>query len=260
MGFSAGLQFTQQVQETKSFSYKISKLAQALSEHGHGVLILVDELRADSAELRELVITYQELVGAGLNVAIVLAGLPGAVSGTLNDKVLTFLNRARKVNIPPLDSLDVEAFYAEAFAALSVEISSELLKKASEDADGSPYMMQLIGHAVARTASPDIPVSPEQYGSALASAVQDFENDVCGTTLASLSDKDRAFLFAMAHDDGPSKLSDISARMGVTPDYAQQYRRRLIDGGVIKAARFGYVEFAVPYLSDHLKRELESGC
>ena len=42
--------------------------------------------------------------------------------------------------------------------------------------------------------------------------------------------------------------------MGVTVDYAQKYRKRLIDGGVIESAGRGYVGFAVPYLRDYLCR------
>ena len=44
--------------------------------------------------------------------------------------------------------------------------------------------------------------------------------------------------------------------MSVTPDYAQKYRRRLIDAGVIEQARRGYVRFAVPYMADYLSSQL----
>lgn len=43
-------------------------------------------------------------------------------------------------------------------------------------------------------------------------------------------------------------------RHDVTVDYAQKYRKRLIDAGVIEAARRGFVAFAVPYLREHLRR------
>ena len=36
-------------------------------------------------------------------------------------------------------------------------------------------------------------------------------------------------------------------------DYAQKYRRRLIDAGVIESASRGYVRFAVPFLRDYLR-------
>lgn len=50
-------------------------------------------------------------------------------------------------------------------------------------------------------------------------------------------------------------MEGFSERMKVTPDYAQKYRKRLIDAGVIEAPRRGYVSFAVPYLADYLRRE-----
>ena len=93
------MQFTREVQETKSFQYKLTQLARKLTGQGRGVLVLVDELQANSPDVRQLVIAYQELVGEGLDVALVMAGLPGAVSATLNDHVLTFLNRATKVEL-----------------------------------------------------------------------------------------------------------------------------------------------------------------
>ena len=59
----------------------------------------------------------------------------------------------------------------------------------------------------------------------------------------------------MACDDGASAMAEIAARMGVTPDYAQKYRRRLIDAGVVEAAGRGRVTFAVPLLRERLRRE-----
>lgn len=52
-------------------------------------------------------------------------------------------------------------------------------------------------------------------------------------------------------------MADVAGRMGVTSDYAQQYRKRLIGAGVIEAPRRGEVSFAVPYLSDYLRKEGE---
>ena len=53
------------MQETKSFQFKLTQLARKLTEQGHGILILIDELQANSPEIRQLVTAYQELVGEG---------------------------------------------------------------------------------------------------------------------------------------------------------------------------------------------------
>ena len=113
--------------------------------------------------------------------------------------------------------------------------------------------MQLIGHYLVAYAE-DGTVTEESFGEALESARDEFENDVCATTLAALSAKDCAYLLSMAKIGGVCRTADVAARMGVSADYGQQYRRRLLDAGVIEAPRKGSVRFAIPYLEDYLRR------
>ena len=104
-------------------------------------------------------------------------------------------------------------------------------------------------------AEPDGAVTAETLADALRTSQEDFENDVCRTTLAALSEKDVKFLEALAVEGSESSIAAIADRMGVTPDYAQKYRKRLIDAGIIQVAGRGRVAMAVPYLSDHLQRQ-----
>ena len=217
-------------------------------------MILVDEVQASTPELKELVITYQELVGAGANVAIAMAGLPGAISEVLNDKVLTFLNRARKIDLEPLRITEIEAYYRQSFQALGIDISDEMLEKAAEETEGSPYMFQLIGyHITQKTAGGSL--GAKAFQSALSHAKKDFVNDICKTTCQPLSETDLRFLRAMLPDRNESKTADIAKRMEVSADYAQQYRRRLLDAGIIKTVRRGVVAFDIPYLAQYLREQ-----
>lgn len=255
LGFTAGLQVSRDAHETKSFSYKLTQLCKRITKQGSGVLILVDELQANTPEIRQLVIAYQELVGEQQNIALVMAGLPGAVSATLNDKVLTFLNRAKKTELEALRTSEVDAFFQKSFEQLGIQISDQLRRKAAEASAGSPYLLQLIGHSVVMYATDEGYVGEKELEPALTSAKHDFKNDVCKTTLAALSEKDIAFAQAISKDGQTSKMSTIAKRMGVTPDYAQKYRKRLIDAGIIEASGHGMVSFAVPYLADYLHEE-----
>ena len=255
LGFSAGLQFAQGENEQRSFSLQLTNLARELTRQNRGILILVDELQANSPEVRQLVIAYQELVGEGLNVALVMAGLPGAVSATLNDRVLTFLNRARKVELGSLALGDIDSFFLRAFEESGLRISDDLRIRAARATQGSPYLLQPIGHNIAPRTPDDGFVDADVVAGAIRAAQADFENDVCKTTLAALSGKDVEFLRAMACDEEVSRMRDIAARMDVTPDYAQKYRKRLMDAGVVEASSRGSVAFAVPYLADYLRKE-----
>lgn len=255
LGFSVGLQFTREVQETKTFQFKLTQLARRLTKEGHGMLILVDELQANSPEIRQLVIAYQELVGEGLDVALVMAGLPGAVSATLNDHVLTFLNRARKITLGPLPKRDVAAYFQRAFDGLSIQASADVCFAAAEATHGSPYMLQLIGHNVVLRMGEGGNLTPDILQAAASDSREDYEMDVCETAMAALSGVDERFLRAMAEDsDGESSVKDVAERMGVSYDYAQKYRRRLIDAGVIESPARGKLVFAVPFLADYLRK------
>ncbi len=87
----------------------------------------------------------------------------------------------------------------------------------------------------------------------LARRCEDYENDVCKTTLAALSARDVDFLHAMVEVGVPAKMAGVAKAMGESPDYAQKYRRRLMDSGIILSPERGKVSFAVPYLEEYLR-------
>ncbi|MBQ9058877.1 MAG: ATP-binding protein [Atopobiaceae bacterium] len=252
LGFSMGLQFTQEVQDAKSFQFKLTKLCRRLNDRGHGLAIFVDEVQASSDPLRQLAVAYQELVGEGANIALVMAGLPGAMSATLNDRVMTFLNRARKKTLPPLPIHDVETYLSTVFRKLGVILTEQQIYNLAQATEGSPYLLQLVGHNIVAATEDNGFIANDAIDVAIQRAQSDFVNDVCKTILVSLSDRDISFLKAMALDSAESKTSEIAERLGTTPDYAQKYRIRLIDSGVIESHRRGYVRFAVPYLAEYL--------
>ena len=57
----------------------------------------------------------------------------------------------------------------------------------------------------------------------------------------------------MAKDDGPSRIGDIVSRMGVTRDYANTYRVRLIESQLIESVGRGQLDFALPGLREYLR-------
>lgn len=75
-----------------------------------------------------------------------MAGLPHAVSSVLNDKVLTFLNRATKVELGLISTNLIRAYYEQAFKSVDIEISDDILDRAALASRGFPYLMQLIGY------------------------------------------------------------------------------------------------------------------
>ena len=256
LGFSAGLQFSREIQETKSFSYKLSRLTRALNNSGKGLLILIDEVQGSNAGLKELIIAYQELIGEGANIAMVLAGLPGAISATLNNHVLTFLNRAEKKTLEPLKASEIHAYFKQSFGQLGVKLTDYDLADLTEKTEGSPYLMQLIGHNITQYAGDDGHLDPAALKTAVDFAQESYMTDICTATLNNLSEKDIEFLQAMLTGKRAVKMSEIREKMGISPDYAQSYKRRLIDAGVVIQSRRGEVEFSLPLLAVYLEKML----
>ena len=244
------------VRRQKSFGLALSDICSELNKRGKPVLILVDEVQAANENLRQLVVAYQEMIGEGLDVSIVFAGLPAAISSMLNDHVLTFLNRAAKTVLPKLREGDIALYYSKTFSELGVQLTDELISRAAKNTHGSPYLMQLIGHYILVAAGED-GINEELFDAALERAKKDFIQDICQTTVAPLSEKDVEFLAAMAEDDETSNISDIICRLGWASSAVQTYKRRLIQAGIVEQKRRGTVCFAVPYLHEYL-REMEN--
>ena len=252
-GFSFGLTFTEATQNQYGFRSKITMLCDKLEQYGKGVLIMVDEAKTSDA-MRQLAITYQHLAGEDKNIAMAMAGLPQAVSTVLNDTVLTFLNRAKKVQLGAISGSEIHAYYMKAFTDTGIDFTNELLERAVKATKGFPYLMQLVGYYILRYIGGDKKLNEAVLDNAVNAAITDLGQNVFEPILKPLSDYDLRFLEVMALDGEKSKTAEISKRMKKNNSFIQPYRARLIDAGIIEAPKKGEVEFCVPYLSEYIKK------
>jgi hypothetical protein len=256
LGFSAGLTFTSQAEAQLSFLNKLIVLSEALEKHGRGLVFLIDEVQASTPAMRTLTTSYQHLVGEGRNVAVAMAGLPHAVSSVLNDDLLTFLNRARKVPLGPLPLGEISLHYATVLRDGGKSISPSVLEGAVEATRGYPYLLQLVGYYLVRYSAGSAKITQSMVSQAATSARRDLVDAIHEPVLRPLSRQDLEFLRQMARDEGSSRIADIQARMGASASTAQAYRRRLINAGVLAPGRRGELDFAVPYLAEYLRGDL----
>lgn len=251
LGFSFGLTFSEAAQRQYGFRSKMSLLCDKLAEKGKGALILIDEVRT-SAAMREVASAYQELIGDRKNIAIAMAGLPHAVSSVLNDSVLTFLNRATKVELGLISTNLIRAYFERAFKAIGIKASDEILDRAALSTRGFPYLMQLIGYYLIQYTPKGESVTDEIMNKSEKAAMKDMDDNVFKPIIAPLSDNDRIFLEAIARCGGTATTAKLQEQLGKHGPAIQPYRKRLIEAGVIEAPRRGELVFAVPYLADYL--------
>lgn len=232
---------------------RIEALLERLAEQGAGLLITVDEVRADVEEMVQLVSTYQLLVREGLSVALVMAGLPMEVTDLVEDRRVTFLRRARQRYLGPIEEREVRQAFARTVESAGKRIESDALDVAVAATDGFAYMMQLVGYFTWSESGEEEIIRRDHAERGVRLARGDFRRGVLDATYNEMSEKDRSFARAMLVDDQGSRLSDIAKRMGKSSGYASTYKRRLLKQGVIGERPGGLVDFDLPFMREYLE-------
>jgi len=231
-------------------------------ERGTGLLITVDELhRADRAGLRELVATLQHAFREERPVAFAGAGLPAAVADLLNDDVLTFLRRADRHHLGPVDAADVADALRTPLEAAGYTTTDAALNLAAAGTGGYPFLVQLVGYWVCEVVDADqqgVRIDEAAAIAGVQAARRRLGSLVHEPALRDLSEVDRTFLSKMTQDDGPSRMADIAERMEVNANYASQYRRRLIAADLIYPTSYGRVDYTLPHLREYLREHAAS--
>ncbi|AKK03430.1 ATP-binding protein [Corynebacterium epidermidicanis] len=231
----------------------------------HGILITVDEIgRATVEELAELMAVIQHLFRERANVAIAAAGLPEEVAALLDHPGITFLRRANRRILGAVRREDAERGLADPVTTAGAHWEDSALRAAVEATHGYPFLIQLIGYhawnAAGGVSDGDaVAIDGAAAGNAIERAAVELGNLVIEPTLARCTALERAFLEAMALDDGDSRLADLITRLEKSPDTVSQYRRRLLDRYIIVATGHGLVRFAIPGMREYLRRSSEHG-
>lgn len=89
-------------------------------------------------------------------IALMVAGLPSAVSDLLNDGVLTFLRRATKEVPADVPLEDVRDALRTTIITQGWTITADALQKAAQATGGFPFMIQLVGYHIWRQASGNV--------------------------------------------------------------------------------------------------------
>lgn len=225
-----------------------------LAKSGSGLLLTLDEVHHHQVdELRELASVVQHLVREEREIIFAGAGLPSAMRAVLNDDVLTFLRRADRHSLGRVSLDEVSIAIQEPIERAGRKISDTLARRAAEATSGYPFLIQLVGYHIWRQQPRHKQVSADDIDTGVIAARRRLGSLVHEPAIADLPGVARTFLLAMAHDDGPSNMSDIAARLNVDANYASQYRLRLIATELIEPVGHGRVDFTMPYLHDYLR-------
>ncbi|MEC4175142.1 ATP-binding protein [Adlercreutzia sp. R7] len=230
-----------------------------LSPQGIGVLFTVDEVDPTLDEMVHLAAVYQHFVREGRKVALLMAGLPHNISSLLNNKTVSFLRRSNRMVLDRIPDSEVSAALVRTAQAGNRSVDATALAAAAESIGGFPFMLQLVGYYAWDENPKSEVLGASDFARGAAIAQQEMTYRILDATFAELSPGDLRFVAAMLEDEGDSRIADLIERLGRSSSLVAQYRKRLIDAGVIGKRARGVVGFDLPYFRNYLQEKLDDG-
>ncbi|MDJ0376276.1 ATP-binding protein [Cryobacterium sp. PH31-L1] len=228
----------------------------AESKQPAGILITIDEVSSGKVRLRELsrfALEVSHAISEGANVMVVFAGIKVDLNALVEQEHTTFLRRSRELDFRRLTPRETRHVLSESIRIGGRSITEDALNLLVTFSQGYPYLVQLAGDYAWRGSGTAATIALADAQSAHGRAITAVERRVISRVYQDLSEKDQEFVKAMAVDEGRSRMADIIQRMGVSDQYVQVYKKRLIESGYVQADGRGHVVFSLPYLGDYIR-------
>jgi len=234
-----------------TFTTVFREVLSDMKSSGKSLLIAIDEVSA-TEELRELIATYQIMIREGYHVALIMTGLPRNISELQNDKTLTFLLRSARVDMQPIDMLEINLKYQETFMGAGISIDDDALARITKLTEGYAYAFQLMGYLLWETGAKII--DDATIDSILPEYKKLLYRSVYTKVYEEMSEMDREFVKAMAEfDERDVSVSAVADKMSKDVSYTSVYRRRLMDAQIIASPVRGKVRFALPLFGEYIR-------
>lgn len=182
-------------------------------------------------------------------------------SKTLEGSGFTFFQRCARRQTAALTPSDTRLALRKPLDDDGIQIPDNLLSRAATASGGHPYAIQSVGFHLWEKSHHTSLVTEPALLHAVAKMSADMASNIIGPTWGRLSHRKREFLAAMSYDNSTSRIADISSRMGVDRNSANEIRHRLIRDGLIFPTAHGTVRFsddAVRDLSTNNRHLLET--
>lgn len=234
--FGLGLEVSGEV-PVADIDVAVSKMIESLKKHGKRVLITVDEA-VNNKFVKEFVASFQILLRQDLPVYLLMTGLYDNINSLQNEKSLTFLYRAPKIELAPLNIGAITRNYMDNFS-----IEKDTAVKMAKLTRGYSFAFQVLGYFTWENGG--------DYNKAIGKFRQYLDEYVYDKVWSELSAGDRKILRAMAEAKS-EKIIDIRKVLNVDNNEFNPYRKRLINKGLINGEQRGEVTFTLPMFEDYI--------
>lgn len=233
-GFGVSIEGTVPITDAET---AIIKILEKIKKSGRRLLVTIDEM-TNSESMKVFAGAFQIFVRQESPVFLLGTGLYENIEELQNEKSLTFLYRAPKIQLRPLNNGAIINKYKTIF-----HISQESASQMAELTKGYPFAFQVLGY-LTWNHDGDYHAVLDEYKQYLSEFVYD-------KIWSELSAKDRMVAKAIA-DEKSGKIKDIRERLGMETNEFNPYRKRLIKKGIVSGEMRGYVYFTLPLFAQYV--------
>lgn len=221
----------------------IELMLSELQKKNKRLLISIDEV-TNSEYMRVFVSAFQLFIRREYPLFLLMTGLYENIHILQNEKSLTFLYRAPKMILEPLNYTAVRKQYMDIFQ-LTIEAAGEMAALTK----GYPFAFQVLGYLYWENREnktlEDILPEYDQY----------LEEYVYSKIWSEASPKDQEILAIMSQS-GQTKVKKIRESIGMTSGQFSIYRERLKNKGILDTRTYGEVSFALPRFAEFIQERL----
>lgn len=218
----------------------LSHMLEHINRCGKRLLITVDEA-VSSDNIKIFASSFQIFVRDNLPIYLLMTGLYENIYELQNDKSLTFLYRAPKINLEPLNYTAIRKNYMDIF-----NISAADADKMTLLTKGYPFAFQVLGYLYweyrNNKSIDDILPEYDQY-------LQEY---VYEKIWSELSSHDRDVLTVISSCDS-DRVKDIREKLGMNSQQFSVYRDRLKRKGVINTQEYGRISVSLPRFAEFVQ-------
>ena len=213
----------------------IRRMLESLGAHRKKVLVTIDEAICNQT-MREFASVFQIYMRQDLPAFLILSGLYEKIFELQNEDTLTFLYRAPKVELQPLNIGMIAARYQQIF-----QLSDDDALVMAKETKGYSFAFQVLGYLTWKNQTDWRNTLPEYR--------QYLEDYVYQKLWSEISPKDKEVLIAMANAKD-AQVSTIREYLNITSSLFSIYRQRLIKKGIASSQNYGQLTFALPQFKE----------
>ncbi len=222
------------------YATAVEKMLKSAKELGMKVLVTIDELTATDAS-KEFMKQFQIYLRHDLPIYLVATGLNRDFEKMRNADGMTFLYRAPKINLAPLDKIAIADSYEK-----HLKVSRNTALSMAKFTQGYSFGFQTLGYicSESKLAFND-PIVLKQFD-------HEMYEKVYSKVWSETSKLEKEYMNGIANADS-SKIEDIRTLLGIDNNHFSPVRRKLLEQGLVQTPSNGYLVFALPRFREFVK-------